>query len=61
MVYFDPIIQHSAGNDLFASHTFIVAPVTDQSTFTTQSVDYHIADYQFSVLIPVCPIPLQFS
>ena len=35
MVYFDQIMHHSAGNDQFALRTFLLAPDTDPSTFTT--------------------------
>ena len=33
-VYFDQIMHHSAGNYLFAIHTLLLTPGTDQSTFT---------------------------
>ena len=34
MVYFDQIMHHSAGNDQFAFHTFLLALDTDLFTFT---------------------------
>ena len=36
MVYFGPIMHHSAGNDLFVFHTFLLAP----DTFTTGRSHY---------------------
>ena len=33
-----PIMHHSAGNDEFASHTFLLAPDTDLFTFTTGQI-----------------------
>ena len=40
MVYFDPIMHHSAGNDQFAFFTFPLAPDTDKSTFTSDHAHY---------------------
>ena len=40
MVYFDQIMHHSAGNDQFAFHTFLLAPSTDKSTLTTGRAHY---------------------
>ena len=46
MVYFDPIMHHSAENDKYAFHIFLLVPDTDLSTFTTgrahtgQLIDY---------------------
>ena len=37
---FDPIMQHSAGNDQFAFHTFLLALDTDKSTFTKGRAHY---------------------
>ena len=42
MVYFDTIIYHSARNDQFTFHTFLLAPDTDLSTFTDGSYNIHI-------------------
>ena len=39
MVFY-PIMHHSAGNGQFAFHTFLLAPDTDESTFTTNRAYY---------------------
>ena len=40
MVFFYPIVHHSAGNGQFAFHTFLLALDTDESTFTTGRAYY---------------------
>ena len=40
MVYVDQIMHHFAGNHQFAFHTFLPAPDTDLSTFTTGRAHY---------------------
>ena len=37
---FDPIMHHSAGNRLFAFHTFLLAPDTDLSTLSMGRAHY---------------------
>ena len=39
-IYFDQNMHHSAINDQFALHSFLLAPYTDQSTFTTCRAHY---------------------
>ena len=40
MIYFDPIMLYSAGNDQIAFMTFLLPPDADQSTFITGRAHY---------------------
>ena len=40
MVLFDQIMNHSARNDKFPIHTFLLATETDYSTFTAGCANY---------------------
>ena len=47
MVQFDQILHHSARNNQFPFHTFLLAPEIDYSTFTTDCVHYRQLIYTF--------------
>ena len=47
MVYFDPIIHHSAGNDQFAFHAFLLASVLRVAGFGFFSLFYSNYNWAF--------------
>ena len=49
LVHFDPIVHNSTGNDQFTFHTYLLAPDTDLSTFTTGRVHYGQLIYLLTV------------